>query len=262
MKSINQVSGFSKERFLQVVKRFWVLNQKKWLIGFAGGFGILILIYLMNSYGRISNMGTSSSSYAGQAVVGIGLTLYKFGGYFLTSGIFNELGRKSSASQMLTLPASTFEKFAAGWFLTYFLYTVFVVGILYIISIILGVNPTLMSFQVSVPVENMSNIHFLDTLLTFTAMHSVFFLGSIYFDGNNFLKTLLATVLFYIGFGIITVIFVTVFYGGVTTGMVSFSANWDFNPMNLMMASVFVKIGVAILFLFLSYRQLQNRQIA
>jgi len=262
MKTINQVNGFSKERFMQVVKRFWMLNQKKWLIGFAGGIGILVLIYLLNTYNNIVDFTPTPNSMAGIAVIGVGLTLYKYGGYFLTSGIFNELGKKSTASQILTLPASTLEKFAAAWLITYFLYTIVVVGLLYIVGILLGINPIVTNLQSYDPVVNMYSIYFLDTVLTFTAMHSVFFLGSIYFDGNNFLKTLLAIVLFFIGFGIITVIFVTVFFGGITTGMVNFSANWDFNPMNLMMGSVIVKIGIAILFLFLSYRQLQNRQIA
>ncbi|MFO7798519.1 MAG: hypothetical protein R6V22_02030 [Rhodohalobacter sp.] len=261
MKTVNQVNGFSKERFLQVVKRFWVLNQKKWLIGFAGGIGILILVFLLNSFGNISDMTSSTNTFTGLAVVGLGLTLYKYGGYFLTSGIFNELGKKSSASQMLTLPASTFEKFLAGWFLTYLLYTVVVVGLLYVIGIVLGINPILTSQQLSDPVVNMSNVYFLDALLTFTALHSVFFLGSIYFDGNNFLKTLLSIVLFFIAIGILTVIFLTAYPSG-PDNMVNFSFNMGFDPTNIALAGALVKLGIAVLFLFLSYRQLQNRQIA
>jgi len=261
MKTINQVSGFSKERFLQVVKRLWVLNQKKWLIGFAGGVGILILIYLINSFSNFSPATSSTGTFTGVAVVGLGLTLYKYGGYFLTSGIFNELGKKSSASQMLTLPASTFEKFAAGWILTYLLYTVVVVGLLYIAGIVLGINPILTSQQLSDPIVNMSNVYFLDALLTFTAFHSVFFLGSIYFNGNNFLKTLLAIVVFFIIIGIITVIFLTAYPSG-PDGVVNLSFNMGFDPNNIVMTAAFFKIAVAILFLFLSYRQLQNRQIA
>ncbi|MDZ7756538.1 hypothetical protein [Rhodohalobacter sp.] len=261
MNTIKQVSGFSKERFFQVVKRLWILNQKKWLIGFAGGIGILVLIYLINSFGNFSHMASSTSSFTGVAVVGLGLTLYKYGGYFLTSGIFNELGKKSSASQMLTLPASTLEKFLAGWFLTYFLYTVVVVGLLYIVGIVLGINPILTSQQLSDPVVNMSNVYFLDAFFTFTAFHSVFFLGSIYFDGNNFLKTLLAIVVSFIIIGIIAVIFLTAYPGG-PDGVVNFSFSMGFDPTNIVMTAALLKLGVAVLFLFLSYRQLQNRQIA
>ncbi|WP_069130130.1 hypothetical protein [Rhodohalobacter halophilus] len=251
MKTINQVDGFSKERFLQVVKRFWVLNQKKWLIGFAGGVGILILIYLLNS--------TQPTGYgnSGYAVLGVGLTLYKFGGYFLTSGIFNELGKKSSASQMLTLPASTLEKFLAGWFLTYFLYTIVVMGLLYLIGLFLEVNPILTTPPFSESTVDASDFYFLDTLLTYTALHSVFFLGSIYFDGNHFLKTLLAIVLFFIGLGIISVIFTILIANDF-----NFSYQFVHSPENMLFSVVFGKIAVAALFLFLSYRQLQNRQIA
>jgi len=261
MNPIKQERGFSKERFFQVVKRFWILNQKKWLIGFAGGVGILILIYLINAFGNFSPTSSESGTFVGVAVVGLGLTLYKYGGYFLTSGIFNELGKKSSASQMLTLPASNLEKFAAGWILTYLLYTVVVVGLLYITGIVLGINPILTSQQLSDPVVNMSNIYFLDALLTFTAFHSVFFLGSIYFDGNNFLKTLLSIVVFFITVGILAVIFMTAFSSD-STGVVNLSFNMGFHPNNIVMTAAFFKIAVAILFLFLSYRQLQNRQIA
>lgn len=261
MNRIEQTTGFSTQRFLQVTKRFWVLNQKKWLIGFAGGLGILLVIYLLNSLGRFGDMASSSGSFKGIAVVGVGLTLYKYGGYFLTSGIFNELGKKSSASQMLTLPASTLEKFAAGWFLTYFSYSVVVVGLIYIIGIILGINPILTSQQVSDPVVNMSNVYFLDTLLSYTAFHSVFFLGSIYFDENNFLKTLLAIVLASITIGVTFLIFQTVFHVG-TTEVIFFTSFIGGSKTSIFMAGNLLKLGVAALFLFFSYRQLQNRQIA
>ena len=261
MNSIKQERGFSKERFFQVVKRLWILNQKKWLIGFAGGVGILILIYLINAFGNFSPASSESGTIVGVAVVGLGLTLYKYGGYFLTSGIFNELGKKSSASQMLTLPASNLEKFAAGWILTYLIYTTVVVGLLYITGIVLGINPILTSQQLSDPVVNMSNIYFLDALLTFTAFHSVFFLGSIYFDGSNFLKTLLSIVVFFITVGILALIFFAAF-SSESTEVVNLSFNMGFDPNNIVMTAAFFKIGVAVLFLFLSYRQLQNRQIA
>ncbi|PKD42792.1 hypothetical protein [Rhodohalobacter barkolensis] len=255
MKTINQVNGFSKERFLQVVKRFWVLNQKKWLIGFAGGIGILVLIYLLNSTGPTANVNS------GIAVVGVGLTLYKFGGYFLTSGIFDELGKKSSASQMLTLPASTFEKFLAGWFLTYFLYTFVVVGLLYLIGIILGVNPVLTSLQLSDPNVDASKAYFLDALLSYTALHSVFFLGSTFFKGNNFLKTLLSIVLFFIAIGLIALVIQIIFPGEVTE-TVFFPTLMGISKTMVLWIGTLFKIGTAALFLFLSYRQLQNRQIA
>lgn len=255
MNIIDQSSGFSTQRVLMVTKRFWVLNQKKWLIGFAGGVGILVIIYLLNSVGPTANINS------GIAVVGIGLTLYKFGGYFLTSGIFNEVGKKSSASQMLTLPASTLEKLVSGWFLSYFLYTIFVVGLLYILSIVFEINPNLTTLQLNDPLVNMSNVYFLDVLLTYTAVHSVFFLGSIYFDGYNFLKTLLGIVLFFSGLGIITVLFLASYNEG-SNDIVSFSVNLGFNPSNLTVTGALVKLGVAVLFLFFSYRQLQSRQIA
>ncbi|TVR26856.1 MAG: hypothetical protein EA390_14395 [Balneolaceae bacterium] len=257
MKTINQVKGFSKERFWQVVKRFWILNQKKWLIGFAGGSGILLVVYMLTSFQILDTSTPMPNSMAGVAIVALGLTLYKYGGYFLTSGIFNELGKKSSASQMLTLPATNLEKFVAGWFLSYFLYTIVVVGLLYIVGILLGINPILTSQQLSDPLVNMSNVYFLDTMLTFTALHSVFFLGSIYFDGNNFLKTLLAIVLTFAFLGILSLILISI-----TPNEISFSYQFIHSPARLYLSAAIVKIAVAVFFLFLSYRQLQNRQVA
>jgi len=261
MKTINQVRGFSKERFWQVVKRFCILNLKKWLIGFAGGAGILLIVFLLTSIENIINSTPPPTSIAGVGVVGLGLILYKFGGYFLTSGIFNELGKKGKASQMLTFPASTFEKFLAGWFLTYFLYTVVVMSLLYIIGLILGVNPILTTLQFSDSTVDASNFYFLDTVLTFTAMHSVFFLGSIYFNGNNFLKTLLAIVLFFIGLGITTTL-IWIFYSGTASDVVQIQTTLELEPSTTAFYGAFFKIVIAALFLFLSYRQLQNRQIA
>lgn len=255
MKTINQVNGFSKERFFQVVKRFWVLNQKKWLIGFAGGIGILVLIYLLNSTGPRANFNS------GIAVVGVGLTLYKFGGYFLTSGIFNELGKKSSASQLLTLPASTFEKFLAGWFLTYFLYSVIVIGLLYIVGLVLGVNPVLTSLQLSDPNVDVSKAYFLDALLSYTALHSVFFLGSIFFKGNNFLKTLLSIVLFFIAIGLFALV-IQIFFPSEVTETVFFPNLMGISETIVLWIGTLFKLGITVLFLFISYRQLQNRQIA
>lgn len=257
MKRIDQTSGFSTDRFLQVASRFWALHKKNWIIGLAGGLGILFLLYLLQS-GR-----PTGHTDKGLAVIGVGLTLYKFGGYFLTSGIFSELGKKSKASQLLTLPASTFEKFAAAWFLTYFTYSLLILGFLYIVGKILGLNPLLLSQQMSDPIINISKIYFLDALLTYTAVHSVFFLGSIYFENNNFLKTLLAIILFFIGLGIFTILIWT-FYPDGSHDVVNFSLSFgsEHSPANLAIAGALFKIGVAVLFLFFSYRQLQNRQIA
>ena len=260
MNVLEQTSDFSTQRFLQVTKRFWVLNQKKWLIGFAGGAGILLIVFLLTSFQNFAASTPPPTSLAGVGVVTLGLILYKFGGYFLTSGIFNELGKKSSASQLLTLPASTLEKFLAGWFITYFLYSLVVLGLLYIIGIILGINPIIASQQLSDPLVSMTNVYFFDALLTFTAYHSLFFLGSIHFNGNYFIKTVLAIVISYITIGIISIILQIFHYE--TAIMIFFPSILGVGETTIFWSGTLIKLSITLLFLSLSYRQLQNRQVA
>jgi len=251
MNTIKQTRGFSKERFFQLTKRMLVVNRQRWAIGFAGALGVLFVIWLVGTYF------SPQFSQINITVISLGLIFYKFGGYFLTSGVFSELNSIGSASQILTLPATNFEKLFTAWFLSYFTYTIIVVGFLFMLSLLLGVQPSLFALSFGDPIVDMSRIYMLDTVLTFTAYHSAFLLGAVYFKNNNFLKTVLAVVLFLAFIGILSVILINI-----TPNKISFSYQFIHSPGRMYILAAFGKIAVAILFLFLSYRQLQNRQVA
>ncbi|REL33465.1 hypothetical protein DYD21_11890 [Rhodohalobacter sp. SW132] len=251
MKSITHTSGFSKDRFFQLIKRTLVLNQKKWGIALAGGFGTLLLLVLIIN---------TSHTQGRQFVVSIGLILYQFGGYILTAGIFSELNSKSSSPQLFTLPATTFEKFFTAWFLSYFVYTVIVIGLLTLLSMFLGLNPTLLSLPVTDQNLSISNVNMLEKVISFTVYHSIFLLGAAYFKSYNFLKTVLAIVITFAIF----IIFLWNLLFEVLTGKHSYTYFNELSatPGELTLIVTLFKAGIAALFLFFSYRQLKNRQVA
>lgn len=252
MKTITQTSGFSSDRFLQLCKRFIAINQRTWAIGFAGALGLVIVVWLMQNYLGVSGL---------MIVVTIrNLTslLFLLGGLIITSSMFNELHYTSSPSQIYTLPASTFEKLFAAWFLSYFCYTIIGVVIMYFINMILGFTPLIPEHHdIVTPMADKYGEIIGSSILTYTTYHSIFLLGAVYFRKNNLIKTALCIILFFLSLG---VIFILLFFVlGTESFKVQMSAEAIFGLSGLRIA---ISIAVTFLFFFFSYIRLKNRQVA
>jgi len=256
MKAITQTSGFSIDRFLQVSRRFLFINQKKWAIGFAGAIGLLFVIWFaMNTIGQHN---VNSALFT----LSFGLGLFQLGGYVITGNIFNELNRSGSASQLFTLPASTFEKLFSAWFITYLCYSFFGILILYLFYLLLGVGNTVF-FEIQPDyTQTFFGTGIADHLRTYTIYHSIFLLGAAYFRKYNFLKTAFSIILFFASFGIIFMMLFFVLGDEFLSPILYAETIFGIRFESVWILKVIGSIAVTILFLFFSYLRLKNRQVA
>lgn len=256
MKSITQISGFSIDRFLQVSRRFLLINRKKWAIGFAGAIGLLFVVWFaMNTLGQHN---VNSALFT----LSLGLGLFQLGGYVITGNILNELNRTGSASQLFTLPASTFEKLFSAWFVTYLCYSFFGILILYLFYLLLGVGNTVF-FDIRPDYTlNIFEAEIADHLRTYTVYHSIFLLGAAYFRKYNFLKTALSIILFFAGLAIIFILLFYVFGGEFWNSILYAETILGIRVESAWMLKVVGSVAVTALFLVFAYLRLKNRQVA
>jgi hypothetical protein len=109
-------------------------------------------------------------------------------GILFTSSIFSDMGNRKSATAVLTLPASHFEKFLVKWLLTYALYQVVYIAVFYMVMIPMlhagnfhGKKPELMHLTI--------NQKTVGLFLLYGLLHSTALLGAIYFRKLHFIKT-------------------------------------------------------------------------
>lgn len=257
MNASNSVNQFSFTRFQLVLKRYVVLNQRTWLVGFLCVAGFLLLIAVLPT---ISNM-FSVDQPGFIAIREFTISLYSFGGLILTSMIFNEVHSSTKAFQFLTLPSTTFEKISAAWFTSTIVYTVVsmisIVALSILIEVIKGINTGVWSpFHIFNPFTSDVISAFLDYLF----YQSIFLLGAVYFKKNNFIKTLLVIIVFVLG--IIFVLNIALLIFGLSQNQdfflnVQLDAQAWLTPVKYLLG-----VGFTLFFIWLSYLQLKNKQVA
>lgn len=257
MSATNTDNRFSFTRFQLVLERYVALNQRTWLIGFLSIAGFLLVIAILPF---LSNMFTVQQP-GFPAVREPAIFFYVLGGLILTSLIFNEIHTPTKAFQFLTLPSTTFEKLAAAWFSATIIYTVAAMAGIFILSILIetikGINTgTWTPFAIFNPFTS----EILDTVLIFFFYQSIFLLGAVYFQKNNFLKTFLVIVVFSLGFLFFVNMAILIF--GLTLGN-EFFLNIQLGAQSwFVYVKYLIAIGLTLLFIWFSYLQLKNKQIA
>lgn len=170
------------DRLINFIKRQYVLNITSLVIGAAAVFGSLLMISELVGY------------FSPQSITNL-IHLYLFTfilcGLIFSSRAFNELHNPQKGYAFLTLPVSTLEKFIGSWLLTSLFYTIiFSLVCLLIYSLACMTGNRMDAFS------EIFNGDVLKKIATFLVMQSIFFLGSLYFRNNNFLKTILSLFLF------------------------------------------------------------------
>lgn len=251
MKSLPMTSGFSFERFKQVTRRLLVINKKKYALGIGGTLIGLYAFWLLIGIFNVQ----SSLRETSAAILAFGVLVYQIGGYVLTATIFSELQSPGSASQFLTLPATTGEKLLSGWVITYLLYTIAaLLGFSLLLLVMTLTGHLLFSTEVG-NISDFSEIYLNNVILTYLVFNSVFLLGSAYFKGNNFLKTAFSILLFFAFGGIVSIIMINFF------GPNSFRLVFEPQDLNLLLQLLYT-LPLTALFLTFSYFRLKNRQVA
>ena len=253
--SMNNV--FSVSRFQLVLKRFVVLNQRTWLIGFLCVAGFLLAIAVLPTMSDMLNVQRPGFI----AIRGFTLSLYTLGGLILTSMIFNEIHSPTKAFQFLTLPSTTFEKLIAACFTGSVVYTVVsmiaIVALSVLVEVIKGVN---LGIWTPFNIFNPFAPDVISSILGFFFYQSIFLLGAVYFKKNNFIKTLLIVIVFVLG---------TLFVLNIGLLIFGLSQNQEFF-LNIQLDAqrwfavlkYTLGIGLTIFFIWLSYLQLKNKQVA
>ncbi|MDX1641524.1 MAG: hypothetical protein R3220_07485 [Balneolaceae bacterium] len=257
MSASNPVNQFSMERFKLVMRRTIVLNQRTWFIGFASIAGFLLVIAILPFVSNMFNVARSGFA----AVREPAIFFYMVGGLVLTSMIFNEVHSPTKAFQFLTLPSTTLEKLAAAWFTTTVIYTVITMASIVVLSIVIetikGINTGVWS---PFNIFNPFTAEILTTVLLFFFYQSIYLLGAVYFQKNNFLKTLLVIIVVSLGF---------IFFLNIGLLIFGLAQNEEFfiniqigNQPWFVYLKYAVGTGLTLLFIWLSYLQLKNKQVA
>lgn len=257
MSASNTDSQFSMERFRLVMKRTIVLNQRTWLIGFLSITGFLLGVAILP---LISNMfNVSRPGFA--AVRELALFFYMIGGLVLTSMIFNEVHSPTKAFQFLTLPATTFEKLSAAWFTGTVIYTAITMASIVVLSVLIEIIKGIYTGDwASLFIFNPFTSEILGTTLLFFFYQSIFLLGAVYFQKNNFLKTLLVIIGFSLGLFFFLSISMLIF--GLAQNE-EFFVNIQFGSQPwLGLVKYAAGTGLTLFFIWLSYLQLKKKQVA
>ncbi len=181
MEKINQ---FSLQRFALLIKRYAMFNLKSWLIGLGALAGVLIVVSALTII-------FSAEVYRISGMVALGHVIIFTGGLLLASMAYNEIHTPAKSQFYLTLPATTAEKLFSHWIVTS---VIFVVLANVLLSAVLFLTSGIAFLALSVPIEtfNPFTTENLRIMSIYLVVHSIFFLGALYFRKNNFLKTILS----------------------------------------------------------------------
>jgi ABC-type transport system involved in multi-copper enzyme maturation permease subunit len=263
MKSLPMSQGFSFERFKQVTYRLIHINKKKYAYAIGGTLaGLYAFWLLLGIFGSQQSLQENST-----IVLAFGTVIYQIGGYVLTASIFSELQSPGSASQFLTLPATTGEKLFSGWTISYVLYTLTAfIGLSMLLLIMFFTGNILFDGEIQSLTE-LTRIYLNNVVLVYLVFNSIFLLGATYFKGNNFLKTAFSVFLFIVFIGLLMIVISNVVSN--VAGPVMFS--WSIYPLSYiedggifkkLLLQLLYALPPTILFLTLSYFRLKNRQVA
>lgn len=248
-------NNFQLQRVLLLVKRYFALNKKQWLVGFLSIAGFLIAISVPQYISRFINLtGGGFGSVQDTAIF-----FYVFGGLMLSSSVFSEIHKPTTSFQYFTLPATTGEKLAAAWLSVTLIYTLIASAGILLLSIILEVLQSIDSgVWANFEIFNPLSADFLNTAVNYVYFQSVFLLGAVYFRNNHFLKTFLALIAFFFLMFFILNVYMLV------TGISSVSYSQTVPESKSLQLLVEHGIGVIIMIVFLSFSflQLKNKQIA
>lgn len=238
---------FSFERMIQLCKRYIAMKKRMILIGGAIIVGVLVLLYIP----MVVLAPNSFKSLGPINIMTIAFTLFTWAGYGLTSTMFDEINSVESATQYLTLPASSFEKLTSALTLSYLSYSIFGLFVLYIIGALLGVDSNYI-FRVET----------LNSLLVYTIFQSVFLFGAAYFKTNNFLSTVVSILAFMIVLSLVIFLLDSTGLSSEGWSALKLFSFDNLDSTNALFKNLIVTLIVSGFFIWMAFRRLQNRQIA
>lgn len=177
---------------------------RPYLMYFAAAGSILIIISLLNTLG--------TNYFSENVFISLGEVILFIGGVMFTSSIFKEISSKHRGWLYMMLPANPSEKIISYWLLSSAGYVVMASLTLVVSSIVLSALSTLI-FKTAFYVFNPFSMVHLNILLHYCIAQSLFFFGAIFFQRNNFIKTILSVFVFAMIMGVLGVIITYLLFG-------------------------------------------------
>jgi hypothetical protein len=185
---------FNAKRFGMLFIKHTTEHYKAYLMSWAVLVGVMAL-------------GGGFLVYMIEAPIETGMQTAMFGSIFFlagtmfTSTIFADYGDGKKAAALLTLPATTFEKFLVGWLFSYLIFALVFTGTFYFILVILLSLERIPNFHHEV--INVFDGQLITIFVLFSLLHSIAIFGSIFFKKLQFIKTAFC---FFISIGVATVV--------------------------------------------------------
>jgi hypothetical protein len=171
---------FNLSRFGKLFIKHTVEHYKSYLMSLTVLIGVMILggSFLVYMIEVPIDKGFQSAIF---------VMILLLAGTIFTSTIFVNIGDKKKAIASLTLPASHFEKYLVAWLYSYVLFIIIYTICFYLVAL----------FAVNIkhfpghPIEmiNVFEKPLIEMFLLYAFLHSVAFLGAIFFEKLHFIKT-------------------------------------------------------------------------
>ena len=196
---------FSFKRFRLLVLKHWADNQKRYTLGVLACTGLLFAWFVLNLFLQEDNHDVQQGAYFFVLFVG---------GAVYASQYFSHLASRIKASNLLLLPASTFEKLLCGILYTVVLFFLTYTAAFYVAdSLAIAVtNPFLGQGQKAqlINIFSVRAFYFynenqtLNFILFFFSVQSVFLLGSVHFRKYSLIKKVISGfIIWVLGFGLL-----------------------------------------------------------
>ena len=227
---------------------------KTYLLSFAAAGSILIIISLLNA------IGNGSQSQA--LFETLGKVFLFIGGVMLTSNVFKEISSKHRGWLYMMLPANPSEKILSNWLLTTLGFAVMASLTMVASSVVLSVLSGLI-FKTAFYVFNPFSMGFLHILLHYCIVSSLFFFGAIFFQKNNFIKTILSVFVLNTILGIVAVIIIYLLFGtaGIDSNNVQLADEHFFTKIIPDIAKVSYYGLMVPFFVIVSYFKFKEREV-
>jgi hypothetical protein len=188
---------FNITRLGLLLKRHFLISGRKYITGIAIGTGVVLML----SFFTIAFGGTALVSQFNQTAI----ITYLIGGVIVSSMAFVEINRPETGYQLMTLPASSLEKFVSTWLFTSIIYSLMTFAF-----IAVGASLLYLLGLLNFPVEGDTfSIHKMgEAFGQYFVSNALFLAGAAAFRRNAFFKTTLSFM--------ILIIFLAIYAGFLT----------------------------------------------
>ncbi len=175
---------FDLQRFGLLLSKHTKENARTYLLSLA------VLMAILSSFLTFATF--ANDGYLGPHVQATFYLVFKvLSGAMFTSVIFSDYGSKKKAIPLLTLPVPNLERYLVSWIYSYVIFQVLYTLCFYFIdfTILSIANLTAVQKNEVVNIVTVEDSKFFPGLMIFTFIHSIFFIGAIFFEKLHFIKT-------------------------------------------------------------------------